>query len=230
MKIIEERYVWNGGLVYVPAAQKDRIILHHAAAASCTAQDIHRWHLANGWTGIGYHYFVKKDGSIYRGRPELTIGAHTEGYNTSGIGICAEGNYSKEQMPTAQKQAIAQLICDIRQRLGITVLQAHCDLNATECPGLYFPLAEIKALAFGNSSNRSKSGCMVEVPMLSKEDEGTAVRALQLLLIGAGYDCGSCGADGIFGGDTESAVKAYQNAKGLASDGIVGSKTWGCLL
>lgn len=231
MKIIEERYAWNGGLVYVTAAQKDRIILHHAASASCTAQDIHRWHIANGWTGIGYHYFVRKDGSIYRGRPELTVGAHTEGYNTSGIGICCEGDYSKEQqMSAAQKRSLAQLVCDIQQRLGITLIQRHCDLNATECPGLFFPLAEIMTLIHAKNPARSERACSVRVQMLQEGEASGAVKALQELLIGSGYDCGACGADGIFGADTARAVKVYQQQRKLAPDGIVGEKTWTCLL
>ena len=46
-----------------------RIILHHAAAKKCSAEDIHRWHLNNGWSGAGYHFLVRKDGTIYRLRP-----------------------------------------------------------------------------------------------------------------------------------------------------------------
>lgn len=42
----------------------NRIILHHAEALRCSAEDIHRWHLANGWSGAGYHFLVRKDGSI----------------------------------------------------------------------------------------------------------------------------------------------------------------------
>ena len=38
----------------------ERIILHHAAAQNCSAEDIHRWHLNNGWSGAGYHFFSKK--------------------------------------------------------------------------------------------------------------------------------------------------------------------------
>lgn len=38
----------------------ERIILHHADAKNCSAEDIHRWHLGNGWSGAGYHFLVKK--------------------------------------------------------------------------------------------------------------------------------------------------------------------------
>ena len=43
-----------------------RAILHHPEASKCTAEDIHRWHLQNGWSGAGYHFLVRKDGHIYR--------------------------------------------------------------------------------------------------------------------------------------------------------------------
>jgi len=72
--------------------------------------------------------------------------------------------------------------------------------------------------------------CTVELSVLRKGSKGDAVKALQILLIGNGYSCGSCGADGDFGGGTYAAVTAYQAAKGLDVDGVVGAQTWGSLL
>lgn len=60
--------------------------------------------------------------------------------------------------------------------------------------------------------------------------KGESVRSLQLLLIGNGYSCGSSGADGDFGKNTEAAVIAYQTDHGLETDGIAGILTVGCLL
>lgn len=74
MQINEVAYKWAGQLARRTATR--RIILHHAAAVTCTPQQVHQWHLANGWTGIGYHFFVRKEGTVYRGRPEDTVGAH----------------------------------------------------------------------------------------------------------------------------------------------------------
>lgn len=65
---------------------------------------------------------------------------------------------------------------------------------------------------------------------LQKGCVGEDVRALQLLLIGRGYSCGSAGADGDFGNGTDAAVKNYQKAKKLDVDGVVGAATLGCLL
>ncbi len=70
----------------------------------------------------------------------------------------------------------------------------------------------------------------VEVEKLQKGSRGETARALQLLLIGSGTSCGGSGADGIFGADTETAVKSFQKRHGLTVDGIVGRNTWAKLL
>lgn len=79
-------------------------------------------------------------------------------------------------------------------------------------------------------TTKNEEVCTVNVKQLSKGSKGNAVKALQTLLIGYGYSCGSSGADGDFGSATLSAVKTYQKAKGLTVDGVVGAKTWGALL
>jgi hypothetical protein len=47
-----------------------------------SAEQIHGWHLGNGWAGIGYHYVIRKDGTIERGRPEWAIGSHAYGFES----------------------------------------------------------------------------------------------------------------------------------------------------
>lgn len=131
-------------------SKTDTLVLHHAAAMSCTVEDVHRWHLGNGWLGIGYHYLVSKLGGIYRGRPENVWGAHAEGHNDHTIGICAEGDYDKETvMPIPQKQAIIALIQDISTRYPGPKIVGHRDLNATLCPGQHYPFDEIVSAATG---------------------------------------------------------------------------------
>lgn len=238
VNIIKKFYQW----AYEPSQRTisdiKYIILHHAAAESCTADDIHRWHLARGWAGMGYNYFVRKDGTIYTGREELQCGAHTEYYNTCGMGICCEGNYMDETMSAAQKTALIELIRDIRKRYGNLLIRGHGDLNVTSCPGNNFPMAEIMEAVEGQAiSNPAQiknkiiwEVCNVNLLVLGIGDDGKAVRALQRLLIGEGYDCGGFGADGVFGIGTETSVRAYQDAHGLVVDGIVGMKTWSKLL
>lgn len=70
----------------------------------------------------------------------------------------------------------------------------------------------------------------IELTMLRKGAKGAEVKTVQRLLIAMGYNLGGYGADGDFGGKTEAAVRAYQGAKKLAVDGIVGKDTWNALL
>ncbi|HHW47900.1 MAG TPA: hypothetical protein GXX14_04680 [Clostridiaceae bacterium] len=66
-----------------------------------------------------------------------------------------------------------------------------------------------------------------ELPTLKKGAKSVWVNLLQRLLIHHGFDCGSTGADGDFGTKTYNDVVAFQRAKSLVVDGIVGPKTWG---
>lgn len=72
--------------------------------------------------------------------------------------------------------------------------------------------------------------CNVELPVLRQGSEGDSVKALQILLIGYGFSCGSAGADGDFGSATYSAVRTFQSKRKLAVDGVVGKNTWDALL
>ena len=64
---------------------------------------------------------------------------------------------------------------------------------------------------------------------LTKGASGELVEYLQNALIEAGYDVGKAGADGIFGSGTLSAVKKFQQVKGLSADGKVGKLTWAAI-
>lgn len=78
--------------------------------------------------------------------------------------------------------------------------------------------------------SENEEACEVELKVLKKGAKGDEVKALQTLLIGYGFSCGSAGVDGSFGNGTLKAVKAYQKAAGLTVDGSVGKKTWSKLL
>lgn len=78
--------------------------------------------------------------------------------------------------------------------------------------------------------DKEKETVEVTVEMLKKGSKSDNVKALQILLIGYGFDCGKYGADGDFGSATDEAVKAYQKKNGLDVDGIVGKNTWNKLL
>ncbi|WP_072060658.1 glucosaminidase domain-containing protein [Clostridium sp. K25] len=136
-----------------------QILLHHLEWSRCTVYDVDRCHKNDfGWSGIGYHFFVAKDGKIYRGRPEGAIGAHCKGHNTNTLGIGAEGNYMKETMPQAQKNAIVNLCKYLCNKYGIADVRGHKEAPyPTNCPGTNYPLVEIKAAIIGQAATTSAS-------------------------------------------------------------------------
>ena len=141
MKITNKNYKWNGKLS--KRSKTDYIILHHAASSVCSADDIHKSHLSNGWTGIGYHFYVRKSGEIYEARPSDTVGAHTSNYNSVSIGICFEGNFENESMTKTQLDAGKELICYIKTLYPKASVKKHKDFNATLCPGKNFPFEDL---------------------------------------------------------------------------------------
>lgn len=120
------------------------LVLHHADATKCTVQDVHKWHLNKGYSGIGYHFFVSKKGEIYEGRPIESVGAHCYGFNKCSIGICAEGDFTKDIMPDIQKKAINEILLYLKNIYPKAEIKGHKELTATACPAPNFPLEELK--------------------------------------------------------------------------------------
>ena len=135
------------------------IILHHPVWFNCTIEDIHRAHRnpppnGNGWSGVGYHYLVRKNGEVWEGRPDNTVGAHAGASNNGHtIGICFEGNFHPStrlsvdrSMNNAQFKAGQELLWFLYAKYPtIKWVKGHKEVGATECPGQFFPLAELKA-------------------------------------------------------------------------------------
>ena len=119
----------------------DMIVLHHTGGndIDASAEQIHGWHLNNGWAGIGYHYVIRKDGTIERGRPEWAIGSHACGENSHTIGIHLSGDFEQAEPTSQQIEKCAMLIADIADRYGLPIdretIVGHGELMATSCPG-----------------------------------------------------------------------------------------------
>lgn len=144
INIIETNLQFNG---LTKRDKTVRIFLHHSGTNILQSIEvIHNYHKNTlGWAGIGYHFYVRKDGSIYRGRPEDVIGAHAQGdkANYDSIGICFEGNFDVETMSEVQKNAGKELVAYLKNKYGIDRVQAHREVNSTTCPGLNFLFSEI---------------------------------------------------------------------------------------
>lgn len=119
----------------------DMIVIHHTGCndIDASAEQIHGWHLNQGWAGIGYHYVIRKDGTIERGRPEWAIGSHAYGENSHTIGIHLSGDFEQAKPTSDQIEKCAELVADICDRYGIPIdrdhVVGHGELMATSCPG-----------------------------------------------------------------------------------------------
>ena len=80
-------------------SRKISLIVVHCSATrvnrNFTVEDLEASHRARGFSGIGYHFYITKDGVIYPCRPENKIGAHARHYNAHSIGVCYEGDWTR---------------------------------------------------------------------------------------------------------------------------------------
>lgn len=144
-QIIDTNLIFDFGEGGPRPNKPEALVLHHAEASNASVGDIHRWHkFGNGWAGIGYHFYIRKDGSIYKGREENWRGAHAPAYNDKSLGICVEGAYQKEYMPEVQKKAVIKLGRYLAAKYNIHEVFKHGEVTATDCPGKNYPFMEIK--------------------------------------------------------------------------------------
>ena len=99
------------------------------------------WHLKRGWSDIGYHYYIRRNGAIFLGRDLKTPGAHVRGFNNESIGICYEGGIdeqgkAEDNRTKEQKQALKNLLIVLKQRFPQAVIKGHRDFPnvSKSCP------------------------------------------------------------------------------------------------
>lgn len=116
----------------------DSIIIHCSATKvgrDFSASDIGRWHRERGFDCIGYHYVIRLDGKIEKGRSVAVPGAHCMGWNAHSIGICYVGGLDANGQPAdtrtnAQKRVLYQFIQDLqREYPSITLVMGHRDTS-----------------------------------------------------------------------------------------------------
>ena len=119
------------------------IIVHCSATPEgkdFTVADIKRWHLARGFSDIGYHYVIYRDGSIHTGRDESIIGAHCTGHNTNSIGVCyiggcvSNGKTPKDTRTEAQKVSLLKLLSELKKKYPEAKVYPHYKFAAKACP------------------------------------------------------------------------------------------------
>lgn len=123
------------------------LVMHHSGGTDAnpladtsnhTAQIIEEYHLSRGWEGVGYHYIIHKDGSIWSGRPEHYHSAAVLNYNSSTLNICLVGNFDLTLPTKEQEEAFKWLYRDIitrHKQLTPDKVIGHRILQVKTCPG-----------------------------------------------------------------------------------------------
>lgn len=135
MKVIETNLTFkNEKMIPLEYNRVVLIVVHHRGGNG-DVYSIHQQHLKQGWAGIGYHYYIRKNGEVYQGRPIKYMGSHCKNNNRCSVGICFEGNFSKEKPTAEQIQSGKELVKHIKKMYKkIYKVVNHRDLFPTACP------------------------------------------------------------------------------------------------
>ncbi len=130
------------------SADSVRFLVIHCSATRCnqsySVEQLRRDHKARGFRDIGYHFYVRRDGTMTQHRKLLEVGAHCRPYNRCSIGICYEGGLDEQGRPhntltLAQMERIKDLLVNLRQLFPKAKVVGHRDLPGTTpkaCPCL----------------------------------------------------------------------------------------------
>lgn len=120
----------------------DQIVIHHTGNPTdddLSAVEINESHMRQGWSCIGYHYVIRKDGTVEAGRPHWTVGAHAYRHNSHTIGIHVCGNFEEAEPTDAQIESTAMLLANLCTDYGLPIdrdhIVGHRELMSTACPG-----------------------------------------------------------------------------------------------
>ncbi len=117
------------------------ICIHHSATAgSIPLENVAKYHVEDrGWPGIGYHFYVKPDGTIYQTNRAETISFQVSQNNDYSVGVCVSGDFTYAPPPDIQVDAAARLVAWLMQEFSVPEqnVLGHKEFpnNDTSCPG-----------------------------------------------------------------------------------------------
>lgn len=132
------------GYALKPSSRQIKEIIVHCTATragvNCTVDDIRRWHKQQGWSDIGYHYVVYRDGSVHEGRNVNIVGAHCLGHNTYSIGVAYVGGVARDgktpadTRTVAQAEALERLMVELKRLYPNAKIYGHREFANKACP------------------------------------------------------------------------------------------------
>ncbi|QOC54161.1 N-acetylmuramoyl-L-alanine amidase [Caulobacter vibrioides] len=157
----------------MPIKRVDYLVVHCSATPATRnigAKEIRQMHMQQGWADIGYHYVIRRDGTVEKGRTNSTPGAHVQGFNSRSLGICLvggvkpDGKTAETNFTDAQYAALRHTLANLKHAFPAAEIVGHRDLSPDrnrdgritpdewlkECPTF-----DVKAWFEGHPDNRA---------------------------------------------------------------------------
>lgn len=121
------------------------LVIHTAAtrpSMDIGVKEIRRWHKKRGFADIGYHYVIRRDGRVEKGRADTRQGAHVRGYNRDSLGISLAGGVNERTLKpennytAAQWTSLESLLRRLQAKHPQAAVRGHRDFPrvAKACP------------------------------------------------------------------------------------------------
>lgn len=96
--------------------------------------EIRAMHKAQGWSDVGYHYVIRRNGRVEKGRADTVMGAHVQGHNNGSLGVCLVGGVKPDltaetNFTPAQYDALRVLLATLTARYPKARVCGHRDLS-----------------------------------------------------------------------------------------------------
>jgi peptidoglycan hydrolase-like protein with peptidoglycan-binding domain len=203
------------------------LILHHSVTpdhGTDTVRQIQRFHQdTRGYADIAYTWlYSPTHRTFFVGRGPGVAGAHTRNQNRTGHGLCVLGNFEASKPPQHVIDDLAEFARWHGTAWGPNKFTEHKDYGQTACPGKYLSAMVRDINLYAEAEMTPPSNPQPELPStLRLGDRGDDVKLVQQAVMPH---------DGVYGPQTEQAVRRYQAAKGLTVDGVCGPQTWRSIL
>ena len=112
------------------------LVVHHSAShPETTVEEITKWHIERGFSGIGYTKVITNDGIIHNGRPENVVPASVKDHNKNTLAVCLTGSFDRDHPTQWQLISLELQIQEWKTRFPNAKVVGHRQLGATICPG-----------------------------------------------------------------------------------------------
>lgn len=127
---------------FKPRASTEAIFVHCSAtkvSMDIGLREIRQWHKERGFLDVGYHFIIRRDGTIEEGRPVDVVGSHVKGWNERSVGVCLVGGVDAKGQPEAnftpaQMAKLGALLRKLQAQYPQADIKAHHDVAPKACP------------------------------------------------------------------------------------------------